>query len=402
MPRCLPITLLFASALPAFAQSDISAMIGTEGLRATEAALMALPAPSASDQFALGGVRFLTAIETALQTRYRTGLSTALTAMADIPILRLPIPENPAPEPFSGALIEEMFARISADMAGAIAALATVNDASDVGVTIATADIWFDINASGSREAGEGLIGVTGLTLNGGFEPQTTPVIRFDTADAAWLSAYAHLLAGISDMVLAFGPAEAIDKVRTAVAGLNQLNPPSLNADPYAYYYDREFGAYADLAAMVLGALEGQPDATRTRAAHAHFTAMVADNQIFWTRVAQEQDNDAEWIPNKSQTSALPFDFPPDTGTAWRKVLADAGALLAGDLLVPHWRMGDGAGLNLNRLMQDPPPVDLIGIVQGGDLLPYAEAGRLISWDSLARFDALMQGDGALFMVILN
>ena len=129
---------------------------------------------------------------------------------------------------------------------------------------------------------------------------------------------------------------------------------------------------------------------------------MIADNQTFWDRVAQEQDNDAEWIPNKSQTSALPFDFPADTGTAWRKVLADAAAVLNGDLLIPHWRMGDAAGINLARLLQDPPPVDLIGMIQGGDLLPYAEPGRLIGWESMARFDALMQGDAGLFMVILN
>ena len=399
MKSIFPAALLLTCATNAMAQTDISTQIATTGLRATEVTLATLPAPSPSDQFALGGVRFLAAIETALQTRYRTGLSTTLTDLADIPILRLPIQENLAPEPFTGAIIETMFAQVSTDMGGAITAFSTISDDADVGVTINTADIWFDINMSGNREAGEGLIDVTGMALNGGFEPASKPVIRFDTADAAWLSAYAHLLAGISDTVLAFGPAETIDKVRATIPQLAALNP---NPDPYDYSYDAEFGNYVDIAAMILGAIEGQPDVTRSRAAHAHFLAMIADNQRFWARVAHETDNDAEWIPNKLQVSALPFEFPPDTGAVWQRVLADAKAVLNGDMLIPHWRMGDGAGVNLAMIMQNPPPVDLIGIIQGGDLLPYAQSGRLISWESLARFDQLMQGDAGLFMVILN
>lgn len=399
MKTLCSVAILTAFALPVSAQTDISTQIATTGLRATEASLAALPAPTASDQFALGGVRFLAAIETALQTRYRTGLSTTLTELSDIPILRLPIPENPMPETFTGAMIEQMFAQISTDMAGSIGALAAISDDSAVVVTINTADIWFDINMSGNREAGEGLIAVAGLTLNNGLEPQSKPVIRFDTADAAWLSAYAHLLAGISEVVLTFGPAETIDKIRNSITDLAALN--ALGA-PKDYGYDAEFGSYVDIAAMILGALEGQPDIAHSRAAHAHFLAMIADNRVFWDRVAQESDNNAEWIPNKRQVSALPINFPPDTGPTWQLVLAEANAVLNGDLLIPHWRMGNGAGIDLAALMENPPNVDLIGMIQGVDLIPYARAGRLIEGRSLTRFEQLLQGDAGLFMVILN
>jgi hypothetical protein len=399
MKSFVPSAFVLLSALPAIAQTDVSFMIRSDGLRATEAALAALPDASPSDQFALGGVRFLAGIETALQTRYRTGLSTTLTDLADIPILRLPIPENPDPEPFTGAILEEMFAQVSTDMDGAITALATISDAADVAVLIDTADIWFDINRSGQRDPGEGLIDVTGSTLARAITPEMTPVIRFDTADAAWLSAYAHLLAGTSELVLTVAPAETIDKVRDAIVGLAALND---QVGEFDYSYDAEFGDYVDIAAMILGAIEGQPDASHSRAAHAHFVAMIADNRIFWARVAQEQDNESEWIPNKRQVSALPISFPPDTGASWQRVLADAAAVLNGDLLIPHWRMGNSAGIDLAALMQDPPAVDLIGMIQGGDLLPYARTGRLISFESFWQFDQMMQGNAGLFMVILN
>ena len=63
---------------------------------------------------------------------------------------------------------------------------------------------------------------------------------------------------------------------------------------------------------------------------------------------------------------------------------------------------GPDSGINLALLLDNPPPIDLIGMIQGGDLLPYAQTGRLISWDNLMRFGALTQGDAGLFMVILN
>ncbi len=91
--------LLFALAMatPAMADTDISAMIAERGLRATEVALAALPAPTPTERFGLGGVRFLAGIETALQTRWRHGMSDNLVLMSGLPILRLPVPENPRP-----------------------------------------------------------------------------------------------------------------------------------------------------------------------------------------------------------------------------------------------------------------------------------------------------------------
>ena len=60
-------------ATPALAETDASALIAAEGLRGAEAALAALPAPTPSERFALGGVRFLGGVERALQHRREQG-----------------------------------------------------------------------------------------------------------------------------------------------------------------------------------------------------------------------------------------------------------------------------------------------------------------------------------------
>ena len=83
-------------------------------------------------------------------------------------------------------------------------------------------------------------------------------------------------------------------------------------------------------------------------------------------------------------------------------MLDDAEALLRGDKLIPHWRLRTGAGINLHRLLDDPPPVDIAEWVHGAGLVPYAEAGERIGTDSLRAFRQLVGGDALLFMFIVN
>ena len=397
LSTCAAIAIISGTAGP----GDYSTMIATDGLRTTEAAIAARSDPTPDDLFALGGVRFLGAVERALQLRYQNGMSQGFAVMADIPVLRLPIAENPSPTPFDPAVLEAMFLGITQDMTGALAALDQIGDDDTLGVTIRTDDLWFDINGSGQREECEGVLDVVGLGLTGGFgEPLNGVTIRFDTADAAWLSAYAHLLSGISETVLAFEPAEAIARVLDSRAAIEALSPQG--SESMGYMDMNEIKNIVDLVTMFIYALEGQPDIDRSRAAHAHFQDMIADNRVFWNRVALEADNEAEWIPNKTQTSALPIDFPPDTGGAWLSVLAELEGVLRGDVLIPHWTLGDGAGINLAKLFQDPPPVDIVGFIQGGALVPYMERGRLVSFTALQRFEQMMMGNTGLYMVILN
>jgi hypothetical protein len=393
---------LFALGLAtaAGAQTSLSDEIASQGLRATQARLAALPAPSPDEMFALGGVSFLAGIERALQLRYRVGMSEGLAVMSGLPVLRLPIEENPSPEPFEPVMIEELFSLVRDDMTHAVGTLDAIQDAEAVGLEIDTADLWFDIDANGVRAPGEGVMEIAGWALSGGFGmevPSTT--IRFDTADARWLSAYAHLLAGVSETVLATDPAEAIGRVLDARMAFDRLGRPGLTND---FTLDNQFGDIADLVAMFAMAIEGPLAAEHTRAARDHFLACVEDNRRFWSLVPRETDNDREWIPNKNQVSATGLPFPPDIGTMWLAVLADAEKVLEGELLIPYWRLGDDAGLDLNAFLENPPTVDLAGLIQGATLLPYLRQGPQANGQSLWRFTSYLQGDSALYMVVLN
>lgn len=386
-------------ATPASAETDASALIAAEGLRGAEATLAALPAPTPSERFALGGVRFLGGVERALQLRYRVGLSGGLAEMSGLPVLRLPLPENPSPVAFEPDMIEALFAGLQADMAESLDALGAIADDDAVAVPIDLADLWFDIDASGTRTPGEGLLDVAGTLLGGLGEPLPPVTIRFDTADAAWLAAYAHLLGAAGEAVLAVDPSEAIGRVLDARAAFRDLGLPPL--DPYGFG-PTSFADYADLAAMAAFALDGEPDPARTRALRDHLLAGVEQNRRFWTLVAREDDNDAEWIPAKRQTSATGIPFPPDTGRLWLDVLAEADDVLRGELLIPFWRVGPGIGIDLAAVLEAPPDLDLVGLAQGAALGPYLRRGKLADGEALMRFALLVQGDVALYAAVLN
>jgi hypothetical protein len=393
--RALALCLALA-ATPAAAET-ISAEIGRTGLAATETRLAALPAPTNEELFALAGVRFLGGIEGALQLRWQTGIRSD---WSELPILRLPIPENPAARPFVPADFTTLLVGLDAQMEASRAALTQLEN-KPFALEIRLLDLWFDINMNGTRDEGEDMASVAGLTLGGGrmiAVPVADPVIKFDTADAAWLSAYTHFLSGFVSSAQAYDPEPAIQRVMDSSAAIYALwgDTPPENA------MDMMFGRQADRVAMVLFALSQTPDKALAADAYDHFLAMITENRRFWSLVELEPDNDMEWVPNDRQSSGLGIMMPPETGKRWQAVLADAEALLKGEVLIPHWRFGAEAGINLKKAFENPPAVDLVTWIQGEGLLPYAEKGSRMQMQAWNDFERLVSGDAMLFAIFLN
>ncbi|AXX99016.1 hypothetical protein [Profundibacter amoris] len=391
----LTLTLLATSAL-----ADTNTLVAENGLVGAVAQLSAQTGKTPSDQFALGALHFLRGIEKTLQVRWEYN---ATIDDLDLPVLRLPVPPNPDAKPFRADLITGLFAELLKDMDASRAALAEIPDGADVALDLNLANLWFDINMNGKRDLGEGVIEVGANTLMGeinfgemdGIPPMD---VRFDTADVAWLTAYTHMVSAAGEMVVAFDPTEAIETVMNANAKMIELRG---NA-PQQFGFDMQFGGWVDQFAMAYGALNKQPDATHTRAAHAHLLSMISENKVFWAAVAQETDNEREWIPNDNQTAALGFKLAPGTGAAWQAVLADVEALLNGDLLIEYWRISPAGGVNVKKLFMDPPVVDIVTWVQGSGLLPYLERGPVISSRNLEEFDELTGGNIFLMSFMLN
>ncbi|MBE2275413.1 MAG: hypothetical protein IAE87_03850 [Rhodobacteraceae bacterium] len=395
VPAALAILVALWPALAGAGVSPLSAEIRKTGIAATQARLAALPAPVPEELFALAGLRFLGGVEKALQLRWETGVSAD---WSELPILRLPIPARADPRPFRGSDLMQLLTGFDAAMIDARSTLDTLG-ARDFALEIDLGDLWFDIDANGIPGPGESLAEVAGTALGaGGGGTPGGPLVRFDSADAAWLSAYTHLLQGVTSAARAYSPYAAVDRMLDATAAMQELqagHPPNTA-------WDMLFGRQVDRVAIILTALAQKPDPALARQAHGHFLAMIAENRRFWTLVAAETDNAQEWVPNDAQTSALGLRMPPGTGTRWLAVLGEAEQLLNGEVLAPHWRMGSGAGIDVKALFEDPPAIDPVAMIQGEGLLPYARKGSVMSLDAWADFSRLVEGDALLYAAFLN
>ena len=402
--RALLASVFLSLALPAHADitlpAPISEEIGCNGLAATEARLSGLPAPTDQDRFALGGVLFLRAVEITFQDRYAYGMSdrTGL-----LPLLRLPLADNPNPKPFQPEVVVGIFTKAAAKLTEARTELVAIPGSSDFSVQIALKDLWFDVNANGLREPGEGVAEIIGQVMVGQNDQtrlwlQHLPTVRFDVADAAWLAAYADLLAGFSDMVRAYNPTEPISRALGARAAMAALGP--LSPDPiFGNAYDPD---PLDVIAILLATLNQPPKPDLMAEARTHFLAMIDENRQFWPRVASETDNDNEWLPSDSQTSALGIVVPPGTGAVWMGLLGDFEGLLNGTKLAPYWRVSGRVGINVAKLFSDPRPIDLAGWIQGWGVIPYLEKGDVVSWQTIDAFNRLTTGQAPLFAIYLN
>lgn len=382
-------------AASASAQVPVAETLFDDGLAAAEVQLEGQSTPEA--QFLLGGTRFLRAIETAFQIRWRMGLTEA---PGDFPLLRTGLPQNPSPDAFDPSFIEALFAEAITQMEAARGPLEALDETTNFSVPVDLSRIWLDVNMNGARDAGEGLVSLSGnafLIPPQSAEGAPAPIVDFDASDAAWLRAYTHMISGFSQLVLAFHPTDVITKVMEQEAALEAFNTGFTTQD--AFGVDDTWVA---ILTIYIKALEGQPDPARTQAAHGHLLKMVQANKTFWAQVAAETDAGREWIPNQTQTSALGIDLPPETASTWQDVLTDVEHLLNGALLIPHWRLSADAGINLERLKMDPPQFDIMGWIHGGDALPYIEKGPRISGANWGAFQRLMGGRGLMFAVMLN
>jgi len=397
MRYTLPL-LISLSATGVSAQT--TSLIADDGILGAIEQLAALPAKTSSDQFAIGALHFLRGIEKTLQLRWEYN---ATLDNLDLPVLRLPVPPNPDAKPFKAELFTELFTELLTDMQASRMALAQIPDGADVQFDINLNDLWFDVNMNNKRDMGEGIIEVGFSTLMGvpdlGDAENMPPMdVRFDGSDVAWLTAYTHMLSAAGEMVIAFDPTEAIASVMNANAKMLELRGDA----PQNFGWDMQFGGWVDQFAMAYGAINKKPDAKHTRAAHAHLLKMIEENKTFWAAIETETDNVNEWIPNAKQTAALGFELDPEIGKVWQDVLADAEALLNGELLIDYWRISPAGGVNAKKMFMDPPAVDIVTWVQGAGLLPYLERGPVISGENLRRFEQLAPGNPMLFMVMFN
>lgn len=192
-------TFLLCACLPASAQQPAVQKFLQEGKLADGAAAMQKKLDTNADDaeagFSLGVIQFFQAVEGLGQDQYRYGLLGG--RRRQLPMMRLPVPENDSPEQISYAKARKIVENFLDRLTKAEATLAKVKP-SGVKLPLKVGQVRLDLNGDGVGTDEESLLEVMNAIMSGGGatvdESVNQLVIAFDDGDVLWLRGYCHVM----------------------------------------------------------------------------------------------------------------------------------------------------------------------------------------------------------------
>jgi hypothetical protein len=298
---------------------------------AAEAALKA-NAKDDNARFALGIVQTLRAGEGLIQSLYRFGLKPRWATQ--LPIVRLPVSENPAPQELTNEDFRKIVQQLLDDLASVEKTLAPI-ESSDPKVELAIGACRLDFNGDGRTEDYESLASVLSNVTNQQIPADAASrfVVALDRGDVHWLRGYCHVLSALCEMFLAHDTTKLHDYTAQLFFPAAKTRVPLLAEEHPEWWRDSFLDAIAFIHLLQFPVKEPE----RLKAAHAHLLAVVDQSRASWDAILAETDDDREWIPNPTQKkAAIPgAEISSEMIAAWRTVLDELAAVLEGEKLIP-------------------------------------------------------------------
>lgn len=420
--RCLAAPALALWLLPSAAQAASAFVEAVQaelygGRLAAAAAVAERQLETAPDddqaRFALGATRFLQAVERLGQGLYRHGLTSSegeFGGLGILPIVRLPVPENPNPEKLTYEGFTAILDRFVADLAAADAALDPIK-AGTLDLPLDIGRIRLDLDGDGSGSQDETLWRLFVQVAGAPELPEDADrlPVDFDRSDVPWLQGYCRLLMAIAEFPLAHDWRAAFDSTFHGLFPKAGLPSSALNDKVAAARAGTggppgdfmQFAGIVDLVAFLH--LNNWPVVApdRMQSVLAHLEAVPRLSRENWRLIRAETDDADEWIPSPKQSGALPgMQVTEEQVEGWMLFLDEFEALLQGRKLLPHWRFDQG--INLRRIFTEPRTFDLVLLIQGAAALPYLEEGELTNRETWQRIVVLFGGQFFRYAVWFN
>ncbi|HIK06185.1 MAG TPA: hypothetical protein IGS40_15955 [Trichormus sp. M33_DOE_039] len=405
----LLLTLILAFPLAPLAQSktpfaEIEPYLIKAQFQAGEAALVAKLQQNQNDdqtRFGLGIVQLMGATEKLMQSLYRYGLQqNGITQF--FPILRLPVPENPQPQPVTYKDARNILQNLLDDLTKIKETLEPIKD-NRVKLPLRIGLTRMDFNANGKLEENESFWQTFSLLsgIQATEKAAENFAIAFDLGDVIWLKGYCNLLSAITQTVLAYDESKLFD----STGHLIFANPQS----PYPFLAQGtgifSFGNIdiSDIVALVhlINFPVFEPE--RLTAAMQNLQTVTTLSRQSWDLILAETDNDREWLPNPKQKAVIPnAEVTQEIIDSWLAFLNETDTLLSGQKLIPFWRKREVRGININKVFTQPNNFDLVLWVQGTAAAPYLEFGKQTDAATWQRLLAVFRGQFLQFAAWFN
>ncbi|MBE9208543.1 hypothetical protein IQ244_18785 [Nostoc sp. LEGE 06077] len=398
----LSFTPLVKSATP---PSDIEQYLINAQFQQGEEAFVAKLQENANDdqtRFKLGVVQLMGATQRLTQSLYRYGLQQNFVTQF-FPILRLPVPTNPTPQPVTYQDTRKILQDLLNDLTQVKDTLEPIKD-NQVKLPLRIGLTRLDFNADGKLAEDESFWKTFSL-LTG--IPATEKAaenlaIAFDAGDVIWLKGYCNLLSAIAQVVLAYDESKLFDSTAHLVFAQPKTAYPFL-VEGRSASGGFDFDIIADIVTFVHLINFPLTEPERLTTAIQNFQTVTALSRQSWKLILAETDNDREWLPNPQQKGVIPnavVTQPMIDG--WLTFLDEADTLLTGKKLIPFWRKREVRGINLNKVFTQPSNFDLVLWAQGTGAATYLELGRVTDKNTWLQLLEVFRGQFFQFAAWFN
>ncbi|ESZ46712.1 hypothetical protein X731_14840 [Mesorhizobium sp. L2C054A000] len=400
--------LLPLSSARAAAPEAATALFEAKTVTERNAALTTLEAAAQGDPasaYAAGAGEFFTALEILAGGLHRHGFESPQSFM--LPLMRLPIPDNPNPEPLTYEQFRAILVAFRDRLETSAATLGSVPADADIGMVVDLTHAGIDLNEDGAIAPDESMAAIMASLSRGGISsdgaaPSLT--FRFDRADGFWLQGYAEFLMAQADFWLAHDFRTMFDGSfhmlfpHAKLPLQDVLVPPA--GDMGSSIFSSEW-RIADFISMVHLVNWPVVEPERRQAARRHLLEMIRLSRQDWKAIRAETDNDREWLPGPQQKGENPLtglEVGEEQVEAWLATLTMAEDLLEGRKLLPHFRItaSTGQGINMKRFFEEPKPFDLVLSITGPAIAPYLESGEIVTSGEFDQIQRQFGGGGFL------
>lgn len=372
------------------------------------------PLAASGDQearFGHGLVTFVSALEDAAQALYRHGATAPDGGPMASGMFGVPMsagPANPNPTPLDYQLFRGELENFVTTLDEAASVLLTAGESGDYVVPVDILKMRIDLNGDGTADDSESVGAVVAAIL--GINPAElarTPVppsaertqsgathvepaqagpnteIGFDRADAIWLAGYSNVLALQADFLLAHDFSELFNATSHRLFPRSGLPMQAFSRGGMLALDPESDSAIADAIALIHTLNWPVVDRDRLQRVLARASTVTALSRQNWDAILAETDDNQELVPSPRQKSIMPGGtVTGEMVAAWRTTLDTVDSILAGELLIPHWRFKQG--FDLKAYFDTAERTDLVMILTGYGALPFLKDGPIATADSFA------------------
>lgn len=367
---------------------------------------------SAEACFGTGLIDLILAAEGLSQGLYRHGATPpdmgAAAMLLGVPGSMAAGPANPDPEPVSYEQLRVLLDDFVAGLDQARQGFLLAGETDDFTILIDPLLVRLDLDGDGEAGAGETLAALLGDALElpqgkskGGKTAKVDTTIGFDRADAFWFAGYTQIAAAPVDLLLAHDfsdlfaalghrvfPKSGLPMQDFSRGGTLMLDPESdtLIADMIAALHTMQFPV---------------ADGERLKGVLERLQSVTALSRRSWEAILAETDDNRELVPSPRQTSLVPgHEVDQDVVDAWMATLDRVDEILAGDLLLPHWRFRQG--FDLRAYFETATETDLVMLFTGQGALPFLRDGPVADAQSFAAGNAVFGDRWPNFAIWFN